>query len=591
MTTKKSFLDRLSIPSPCSTNWNELVGDDRKRYCGQCAKIVYDFSKLTTTEVLALLTTLRGDVCARITRQPDGTMLTEKSLPVLPIMRPRASPLASVAVTAMITITASPAGRPPAQTIRVLQSNVASEKRNPDEVPQIGEATASIRGTVLDQAGALITGAKVSLIEEASGETRIFRSSDEGKFEFIGLREGTFTVRVEYTGFVTSVTQGVKLASGREQLVDVTMEVGRVVSVTGGVIALVPKPLRVLYGESDLVVVARIGDSKVVERERDARLVRTVLQVSSVLKGVSRRPTVHLYHWNYGDLEGPFSVGDEMLLFLKQSKPQPGHKPHGGYELDDTRWGAKKIAGTELKSYLDRIGELAQIIPEQGPTHAALVEWLVRCAEDPATRWEGAYEFAASIERYSEPEAEQDTDADEDKKTESDAPPSSDNVASNKETVIEAQTPALEDAEQEPNFAAMLTGEQKARLMTALFQTEKVLEGDFQLIELAKHWKDPRLLPFLINQLRKLESEPPRSAESLMDCIVDILDDKEISGLDEEYRDSVSYPEEEHGKESADATAASAEHTQEVKEAIRSRSEALGKFLRAVELVMEKRAK
>ena len=594
MTTSKSFLDQLSIPLPCPERWSDLVGDDRRRYCERCAKHVYDFSKLTTTEVLALLTTLQGDVCARMTRQPDGTVLTEEPLGRLPITRPRASPLASVAVTAMITITASPAGRPPAQTIRVLQSNVASEKRNADEVLQIGEATASIRGTVLDQVGAVITGAKVSLIEETSGETRIFRSSDEGKFEFTGLGEGTFTLRVESTGFVTSVMQAVKLASSQQQRVDVTMEVGREGSVTGGVIAIVQKPLRVLYNESDLIVVARIGESKTVETERDAHLVRTALQVSSILKGVNKRGRVDLYHWRYGDLEAPFNSGDVMLLFLKRSTPKPGVRARGGYELDDTRYGAKKIAGIELKAYLDRIAELSQIIPAQGHTGAALVEWLVRCAEDPATRWEGAFELAASIQRYSDDEADEDTEADEDedKKIESDAPPSSVKATSDKEaSVIEAHAPDPEDAEREPNFAALLTGEQKARLMTALFQTEKLLEGDFQLMELAKHWKDPRLLPFLINQLRNLESEPPRSAESLMECIVDILDDKEISDLAEEYRDNVSYPEEEHGKESADATAASAEHTQEVKEAIRSRSEALGKFLRAVELATEKRAK
>jgi hypothetical protein len=124
VTTKNSVLDQLSIPSPCPVNWSELVGDGRKRFCEHCDKHVYDFSKMTATEAVALLSTLRGRVCARITRCADGTVLIEAPLPVLPVLRRRASPFASVAVTTLITITANPVGQPSVQAATVVQTKL-----------------------------------------------------------------------------------------------------------------------------------------------------------------------------------------------------------------------------------------------------------------------------------------------------------------------------------------------------------------------------------------------------------------------------------------------------------------------------------
>ena len=588
MTTRKSLLGQLSIPSPCSADWSDLVGDDRTRYCEHCDKHVYDFSKMTATEAVALLVTLRGRVCARISWQADGTVLTEEPLPVLPVVRRRASPLASVAVTTLITISASSAGHPPAQAASVVQTNLDSSKRNPAQMPQPSDATASIAGTVLDQNGAVIPGAKVSLISEASGETRVVTSSDSGEFRFSGQGEGAFTLRVESPGFATYITQGVKVLSQQEQRLDVTMQVGQVVTV-GDLIASLPKPLRVLYNESDLVVVARIGESKTMEREREARLVKSALRVSSILKGKSKGPIVDLFHLSYGDLKGPFVVGEEMLLFLKRSKPESGHKSHGGYEIDDTQYGIKKLAGGELKTYLDRIAELSQISGENGPVDSAVVEWLVRCAEDPATRWEGAYELLASVERHSDSEANQDTRSEA-----TDSTSQADDAAREEASATDISGPDQNDAAEDSNFGALLTVEQRARLMTALFQTEEIQDRDLQLIELARRWKEPRLAPFLIEQLRRFEASPPRFAERLMDCIAAALDDKAIAHLAEEYQENVSYPDEQVERESGEDGAKSANNVlnAEAAAAIQTRSQMLAEFLRAVEVVgAERRAK
>jgi hypothetical protein len=45
-TVPPSLLDRIRIASPCKVSWDEMAGDDRVRFCGHCAKDVYDLSAL-----------------------------------------------------------------------------------------------------------------------------------------------------------------------------------------------------------------------------------------------------------------------------------------------------------------------------------------------------------------------------------------------------------------------------------------------------------------------------------------------------------------------------------------------------------------
>ncbi len=78
-----SLLDNVRIASPCPAEWDEMIGDDRVRYCGQCTKNVYNLSAMSREDAEALLRAgferegLGGDgVCVRIYRRADGTVLT-----------------------------------------------------------------------------------------------------------------------------------------------------------------------------------------------------------------------------------------------------------------------------------------------------------------------------------------------------------------------------------------------------------------------------------------------------------------------------------------------------------------------------------
>ncbi len=74
-------LNNIKIASPCSANWNEMIGDERKRFCGSCQLNVYNLSGMTKDEAEKLLINSEGRLCVRFFKRADGTVLT-KDCPV-----------------------------------------------------------------------------------------------------------------------------------------------------------------------------------------------------------------------------------------------------------------------------------------------------------------------------------------------------------------------------------------------------------------------------------------------------------------------------------------------------------------------------
>jgi hypothetical protein len=72
----QSIVDKVRIASPCHARWEDMVGNDRARFCGQCRKNVYNFSAMTRAEVESLVRDKEGQLCGRFYRRPDGRMLT-----------------------------------------------------------------------------------------------------------------------------------------------------------------------------------------------------------------------------------------------------------------------------------------------------------------------------------------------------------------------------------------------------------------------------------------------------------------------------------------------------------------------------------
>jgi len=72
-----SPLNNIQIASPCPADWNEMYGDGRKRFCGDCKLNVYNLSGMTRDEAEALVMNAEGRLCVRFYKRADGSVITE----------------------------------------------------------------------------------------------------------------------------------------------------------------------------------------------------------------------------------------------------------------------------------------------------------------------------------------------------------------------------------------------------------------------------------------------------------------------------------------------------------------------------------
>jgi hypothetical protein len=71
-----SQLDEVRVASPCDASWDAMNGDDRVRHCAGCDKDVYNISGMSRDDAEALLVAKGVDVCIRLYRRADGTLIT-----------------------------------------------------------------------------------------------------------------------------------------------------------------------------------------------------------------------------------------------------------------------------------------------------------------------------------------------------------------------------------------------------------------------------------------------------------------------------------------------------------------------------------
>jgi hypothetical protein len=70
------LLDQVKVASPCPADWDSMTGDERSRFCAQCGKDVHNISGMPREDAEVFLRGVVGDVCIRLYRRDDGTVLT-----------------------------------------------------------------------------------------------------------------------------------------------------------------------------------------------------------------------------------------------------------------------------------------------------------------------------------------------------------------------------------------------------------------------------------------------------------------------------------------------------------------------------------
>ena len=74
-------LNHVRVAAPCNADWDQMLGSERVRFCGQCSLNVYNLSAMTRSDAQSLIARTEGRLCVRFYRRRDGSIIT-KDCPV-----------------------------------------------------------------------------------------------------------------------------------------------------------------------------------------------------------------------------------------------------------------------------------------------------------------------------------------------------------------------------------------------------------------------------------------------------------------------------------------------------------------------------
>jgi hypothetical protein len=191
-------LDRITVTSPCLTDWNSMIGNDQVRFCEHCNLEVHNLSEMSRGKAARLVARSQGRLCVRYYRDSNDAVITRPPGRKLHLIGRRASKIAAGAFTAAIslstaTVQSAVNAQQPSYEARVL----------PDRWSPLG----TVLGRITDANSAVIPGATIALSNAELNLSLFTSTNHEGEFRFDGLVTGSYSLRIEAPGFAATETQ------------------------------------------------------------------------------------------------------------------------------------------------------------------------------------------------------------------------------------------------------------------------------------------------------------------------------------------------------------------------------------------------
>lgn len=96
----------VHVAAPCQADWNQMMGDERVRFCGACNLNVYNLSAMTRDQAETLIARTEGRLCVKFYRRRDGSIITQDCPVGLRAIRRRVSYLAKAIGSAVLSFMA-----------------------------------------------------------------------------------------------------------------------------------------------------------------------------------------------------------------------------------------------------------------------------------------------------------------------------------------------------------------------------------------------------------------------------------------------------------------------------------------------------
>lgn len=236
MTQQNDSLDRIRIASPCSVGWERMSGDERVRFCTECNLHVYNIAAMTGEQVKSLIASTEGRLCARLYRRTDGTIITRDCPVGLRAFRRRVSKIAGAALTAVLSLCSNVFGQTQPQEDKTCTRIVALKIKK----TAVKDVRSTFTGVVMDEVGAVVSGAKITLTNERTKKRSTLTSTDDGAFNFSNLPAGKYSLEIEAPGFKPYKQKHLTVNSNEALQVSATLQSSEE-TVTVGVLVDIPQ--------------------------------------------------------------------------------------------------------------------------------------------------------------------------------------------------------------------------------------------------------------------------------------------------------------------------------------------------------------
>ena len=213
----------IRIASPCSADWDRMVGDDRIRHCAECDLDVYNFSEMASAEVERIVAERQGRLCARFYQRSDGTILTQNCPVGFRAVVRRVSRVAGAALTVAMSAAPAMAGS-------ILPKDNSS-------LLQIEAAQTGLALEVFDR-GVALTKATVTIVNEQTGMKAGLMTDQIGQLRIVDLPAGKYEIAISAPGLETHTEHHVSVPGS------LRIELRVNTAVMGEVVVCQPNPFR-----------------------------------------------------------------------------------------------------------------------------------------------------------------------------------------------------------------------------------------------------------------------------------------------------------------------------------------------------------
>jgi ankyrin repeat protein len=324
----KNKLDTIQIPSPCTADWDSMVGNRQVRFCEHCHLSVHNLSAMTRDRALRLVANSHGRLCVRFVPGDTGRPITNLPLKFHRIGR-RVSRLTAGVFTAALSLSSAAAqsGSQPTPTRASAEQSVPAPEQKPVETQALSASVKGTISTIVADTEKPVVGASVTLTNQDTGAELITSSTEDGAYSFPSVGPGNYTLSVHAAGYEESNTKGLTVRNNSAGRRDVTLfpekEEGdgpvRVQATAGVMVMVEPTgPLVAAAYRDDLVAMKEL-----LFQGSDANVFDETTQTSALDRAVENgnREMVQLLLSSHARANGD-APGSNPLMYLRNNATQ-----------------------------------------------------------------------------------------------------------------------------------------------------------------------------------------------------------------------------------------------------------------------------